>query len=749
MSTVTPSPMSSASTGPTRAPIGPPRGQPSALPGGAGPSGFASIDPIRLLRRYWMLLAASAIIGGVVGVAGHFALLRLYPLYTAQALFLCQEKPGTTTETRTEGISQADFDRFMGTQSNQMTSVAVLQAALKNTELLNTKWARQFVVNGNFQAEKALAKLQDKITARTVNQTTLIRLSMTWRDPNDVRAIVAAVSDAYIQNLRNSESAQSADRRQVLDARRNDINERIAILNRNRDQILRDGKVTSLKEGADAAAMQETKISENLVEARQQGAQMKALLERLRNSAADNAVIPYPEDMREQAKMDPVVQDLTRQITQLKVDEQSLLGQGYRENHPAMIAVRKRIQAATSEMESQTNTVLQRLYDSRVEELAKSVESNAAREAKLLADLAEVSTRKQDLVSLLLKVENIESQIQQLTDELTVVTKARQELEALSTYSVFDRVRLWSPAQKPNEVTFPKLAVMLPLGVLLFVGLTATVVLLRELLDQRVKGPADVAMIPRLRVLGMIPDAAEDPSRPGSVETAFRDTPGGVVTESFRQIRAPLVNRLDAEDLRTVLVLGGMPGSGSTTVVANLGIACAGADEKVLLIDANFRRPALHRVLGVAEAGTGPGLADCLAGQANFADTIHPTNVPNLYVMPAGTANNRMSPERLSSESLKRVLAEAASGYTRVFIDAPPAIVSGDGMAIANRCDAVVMVVRALNEKRGLVNRIRTQLAGARAELLGVIVNGVKSSAGGYFKRNIQATHEYQNAGRE
>jgi len=281
--------------------------------------------------------------------------------------------------------------------------------------------------------------------------------------------------------------------------------------------------------------------------------------------------------------------------------------------------------------------------------------------------------------------------------------------------------------------------------VLLLAGLTASVVLLREIMDQRVKGPADVAMIPRLRVLGMIPDAAEDPSRPASVETAFRDTPGGVVTESFRQVRAPLVKKMDTDGLRTVLVLAGMPGSGATTVTCNLALACAGSDDRVLIIDANVRRPSMQRIFGIADQ---LGLADCLAGQTTFAEAVRPTSVPNLSVLTAGSATNRMMPERLSTEGMTRLLAEASSQYDRVFVDCPPAIVSGDGLALANRCDAVVMVVRAMNEKRGLVNRIRMQLSESRAELIGVVVNAVKSSAGGYFKRNIQATHDYHNAGK-
>lgn len=744
MSTATPPTPAPATPGASTR-TAPPQRVPMNAPAQGGQTpGFGNIDPIRLLRRYWTLLAAAAFCGAVIGVAAHFALLRLWPQYTSQTIFRCVPPTATTVSLTTESVQEAQFDRFMVTQTSIMSSVEVLQAALKNPDVEKTKWADKYKVNGAFQISKALPALKSKIDAGVIAQTQLISLGMTWTDKNDVRTIVSAVTQAYLADVRRSESLRSSDRREVLNSQANDIGEQIKRLNKQRDDTLKTGKVTTLREGADAAEQQQQQITQDLVEARQQTTQAATLLKRLKDLQRDNAVIPYPDDMRMEAKQDPIVLNLVQQLTSLKVDEQTLMQQGYGPEHPAVQSVRKRIEAVQAEHDNQLNVALQRIFDSHVEELNKSLESVQAREKKLEDELQTVKDRKQDLLRMVLQVEQIESQVKVLTDQLAEVNRAKQELENL-TSPVFDQIQVISPAKVPDEVSFPKLTIMLPLGVLLFTGLTAGVILLRELMDQRVKGPADVAMIPRLRVLGMVPDASEDPSRPGSVETAFRDTPGGVVTESFRQVRAPLVNKLDAEGLRTVLILAGMPGSGGTTVAANLALACAGADERVLVIDANFRRPALHRVLGVGEQ---LGLADCLAGQTSLADAVRPSSTPKLSVLTAGSATNRMVPERLSSESLGRILSEAAAGYDRVFIDAPPAIVSGDGLAIANRCDAVVLVVRALSEKRGLVNRIRMQLSGARAELVGVVVNGVKASAGGYFKRNIQATHDYHNPGK-
>jgi capsular exopolysaccharide synthesis family protein len=294
-------------------------------------------------------------------------------------------------------------------------------------------------------------------------------------------------------------------------------------------------------------------------------------------------------------------------------------------------------------------------------------------------------------------------------------------------------------AMVPTDMAFPKLAFMLPLGILLTTGLVGGGVLVRELLDQRVKGPSDIAIMPRTRLLGWVPDAAEDPSGQGAVETAFRDRARGVVAESYRQIRASLAKRLESSGHRSLLVLAGMPGSGATTTVANLALAFAAAERKVLVVDANFRRPALNRVFGLPE---GPGLGDVLGRTVELEAAVQATSTPGVEVLTAGTKESRVL-ERLGTGGMSSLLAAASAKYDLVLIDTAPAIVAGDGLALSQRCDATLLVVRAFGEKRGLVARIRNELSESRGEFLGVLVNSVRASAGGYLRGNFRATQEY------
>ena len=115
-------------------------------------------------------------------------------------------------------------------------------------------------------------------------------------------------------------------------------------------------------------------------------------------------------------------------------------------------------------------------------------------------------------------------------------------------------------------------------------------------------------------------------------------------------------------------------------------------------------------------------------------------------MLTAGSARLRRF-EQLSSEAMSTVLADAVDRYDLVLVDTAPMVVSGDAQALANRCDAAMLVVRAFGDKRGMVARLHNGLSDHRAELIGGLVNAVKSTAGGYMRANIRTSHDYHNGG--
>lgn len=698
------------------------------------------LDPVRLLRQYYPFLLVALIFGTGLGVATHFAWLRVYPIWRSTVIFECNAPVRSLTEANRSGtFTQDEMDRFMGTQVQVMKSETVLEAAISTRDLQQTEWAKAFMRNGSFQPADAMLALEEDLGASIIPRTNLIRLTMSGQNKKDVAVIAAAVSEAYTTDLRNRGSLGTSDRRKALSDNLTKVKNDRAAQHQQMEDLLKNNNVDDLEAAQTSAAFRVMTIEKELVDQTNDLALARAQLDKMNAQLRQGNDI-FSDDLIAQATQDPVIYNLDQLIAQLESEYGSLLAQKYGREHPTVRDYASRIDETRRVREEKLHTKLRELFDSQVEMLRTSVEAMENQQEKLKQQQEEASLRQQDLLRVVQQVDQIQQNIDRLNESEALIQHAMDELLTIDKLQDAYQVTVLRSAQIPKEVAFPKLKILAPLGAFLLTGLVAGLIVLRELLDQRVKGPADIGLIPRLRLLGVVPDASEDPSRPREVATAFRDTPTGVVTESFRQLRAPIFRIMDGQDHKSLLVMGPMPGSGSTTVACNLAMACAAAQEKVLLIDANFRRPSLHRIFDVAEA---PGLADVLAGDGTLDDAARPEIVENMDVLAVGSAANRALPERLANSAMAALLAEAAAKYDRIIIDAPPAIVSGDGYALANLVDSSVLVVKAMREKRGLVGRVRSQLAESRADLTGVIVNAVQSSAGGYFKRNIRATHEY------
>lgn len=294
-------------------------------------------------------------------------------------------------------------------------------------------------------------------------------------------------------------------------------------------------------------------------------------------------------------------------------------------------------------------------------------------------------------------------------------------------------------AQTPRELSFPKIEIMLPLGLLLGVAGFIGFVFTREILDTRVRSAADLAVVQGLRLFGSVPDLVDDPVAPAKAERAVRNAPKSVIAESCRQI-AGTISKVCAQDgTKTIGFMSGLPEAGTTTFVSNAADSLAAGGRKVLVIDANFRRSHLAAAMGTEPDAK--GLGDVLHGNIALADAIRPTG-GDVDILSAGTIENRIF-ELLSGSRLDAVLAEAAQRYDFVLVDLPPAIVAGDAFAVANKVDATVLVVRAMQEQRGLVARLVNQLSDVRGKCIGIVLNRPKNTAGGYLRKNYEVMATY------
>ncbi|MFZ4572833.1 MAG: polysaccharide biosynthesis tyrosine autokinase [Phycisphaerales bacterium] len=715
--------------------------RPAASAGPAPTGGLGAVDPLKLLQKHKWLLAGAAVVGGVVGVAANIVWMRTYPIWRPIVLFKATPPPRGAAEAAELAQSQEEMNRFMATEAKHMVSDTVLQRVAKSNDLLNKapKWCAPYMVNGTFNYEEALEELRSDVSARVIASTNLIEMSVSFRDKVEATDILKLTRTKYLEVIeesgRNERDNRTLSLREGIERAESDIQAQY----RRRKILVDTNKIESIRSAVEAAQAQVRSTEDELTNVQLSIEALRRQRDTMEAQFNSSSGLTYSEELRGEVDKDPLVLERKQRISSIQSAQQSLLNAGKTTEHRSYQRLESQLRAEQDTLELERSKLLKQRFESQLDGIRSEVSQREAQESKLLAARQELKERSTTLATIDGELTDIETTIKALLESKAQNEQDLSRVKMIDSLNNANRVVVLQDANVPTDMAFPKLAFMLPLGILLTTGLVGGGVLVRELLDQRVKGPSDIAIMPRTRLVGWVPDAAEDPSGQGAVETAFRDRARGVVAESYRQIRASLAKRLESSGHRSLLVLAGMPGSGATTTVANLALAFAAAERRVLVIDANFRRPALNRIFGLPE---GPGLGDVLGRTIELGAAVQATSTPGVEVLTAGTKESRVL-ERLGTGGMSALLTTASATYDLVLVDTAPAIVAGDGMALAQRCDATLLVVRAFGEKRGLVARIRNELSESRGEFLGVLVNSVRASAGGYLRGNFRATQEY------
>jgi capsular exopolysaccharide synthesis family protein len=297
------------------------------------------------------------------------------------------------------------------------------------------------------------------------------------------------------------------------------------------------------------------------------------------------------------------------------------------------------------------------------------------------------------------------------------------------------------------------------------------VAFLFERLDRRIREPKDLEGIYGLPLLGVIPESAalsrsaqaligrgHDGQRSihsqGSTETSDPLARGVLPpseAEAFHLIRAHLRYFNVDRQLHTLLVASAAPGDGKTTIACHLAAAAARMGARVLLLEADLRRPTVAQQLDVK---SGPGLSDVLIGAVTLADATQQVEVeaPSfdgrrgrvLDVLVAGAALPPNPGELIESNAMEALLQRTRLSYDLVVIDIPPLTAVSDAFPLLSKVDGVIIVGRVGRNRRDVAERLHETLTGAGAPLLGVVANGFKASrlGGGY-----SYTYDYGPAG--
>lgn len=285
-------------------------------------------------------------------------------------------------------------------------------------------------------------------------------------------------------------------------------------------------------------------------------------------------------------------------------------------------------------------------------------------------------------------------------------------------------VSVLEKATVPVRPIEPRVPVNAAITLVLALFLGAGVAFLQEYMDDRVNDPADIERISGLPMLGHVPVMP-----PGSPRTLSQLASNSQIAEAYRGLRSSVGFASIDHPLRRLVVTSASKGEGKSLTSVNLAQAMALDGKRVILLDADLRRPSLHRVLGLPNT---PGLSELLTGARTIEECLQTTQVENLQVVCSGPVPPNPA-ELIGSLRFEEIVGELEEFCDIVILDTPPCIPVTDPLIMAARADGVVLVVNAGATRKNAVRHAMMLLERARARTIGVVFNNVQANKGGYY----------------
>lgn len=434
---------------------------------------------------------------------------------------------------------------------------------------------------------------------------------------------------------------------------------------------------------------------------------------------------------------------LRNKLSELNLKRQTLLI-SFTEKHPQVEEVTHEIQAVHREVQRELQSN-QQAATAREVDLARRVESLRS-ENLSLPEKGLAMVRLQREVGL---QESLYSQLKAKYQEVQIQESGKME-----------EVSVVKPAVTPDKpFNIPSNLMIMLTGAVMGLVIGVVLTFLAEVFDTSMGTIEDVEALLKVPVLGVIPQLENDSKKKRRPERgegprfrahdlAIHYEPKSQAAESFRALRTNLqFLRLESKG-KLFLLTSSFVEEGKTLNVSNLALSLAQAGNKVLLVDADLRKPNVHRVFGLSRE---PGITDCVLGNYQWGEVVETISdimlgdfeiedvlmtpgMDNLHIMTAGTQPPNPA-EILSSVRFREFLQEARAQYDFIFVDSPPVLPVADATEIAPLMDGVFLVYTVGKIGRDVLKRAKSTLDNVEAKVMGVILNNVKADAGpDYFR---------------
>jgi capsular exopolysaccharide synthesis family protein len=357
----------------------------------------------------------------------------------------------------------------------------------------------------------------------------------------------------------------------------------------------------------------------------------------------------------------------------------------------------------------------QAFVNQQLDNLQNDITSTEEQINKLQAELGKMNSASE--------IADTQKQIEALQTKLTTLRSNYVTLAATTQQGAVNTLSVLSPAARPQYPIGPNRRALILLAGLSGLVLATGAAYLLEFLDATLKTPEEISRLFQLSVIGYIAETKMVEGKPHVTEQ-----PHSTVAEAFRSLKTNLEFAGAEKPLKTILVTSAAASEGKTTIATNLAIVMAQGGKKVILVDADLRRPKVHVFLGIPNE---LGLHEVYRGEAEALEVLRPWKDENLSVITAGSmAANPM--ELLGSQKMSDILASLYGAADVIILDGPPFLVA-DAWVLSSKVDGVLLVIRPGYTHRDAVRTVMEQISRMGARAIGATLNRIPARQADYY----------------
>ena len=702
-----------------------------------------------ILRRRWIIIFCAV---SLCIASWFFTWIKQPPPIFSSSASVKIESSSNLTEILIQGGNFRQRDD-MDTQLAVIQSFALMERVAKRMGKIPAEVSTEDI-RSNDEYMGVVLDLKDSISAEQEGISNIINISAASGSPEFARDLAQAVADEFREYSVESKNRQVIEAKRFIEQQLLVVGERL----KKSEEMIRDyrksNSISMLGENSEVMAKVvgdlEQEYRQSVVHLNDLSFALEQLRQRIKNNRWDYQAVSVS------GSVSTYFDELNKRLVEMAI-KHTELATDFTDEHPQIV-----------ELSEQAAEIL----DSMVEELAEQVALTKKRMADIQKGMDESEARYQGKPEQLLELQRMKRSVR-INEELHDLLEKKYQEVLIKEAEKVREVSLVRPALLSYmPINMPRTSQTALAGLILGLVLGLIIALILEALDSSIGTIEEVESFLEVPVMGFVPHLGHDDAVAlfegvENLQTSGHElerqirlithfSPPSTIAEAYRSMRTNLLFSQVGQH-KIVLVTSSTIKEGKSTVAANLAVVIAQQGSRVLLIDADMRKPMQHHTFGIERT---PGLSECLLGQISWNKAVRrfsdvmlgdmgidqaliTPGLDQLDILTCGKVD-ASPPDLLGSPALTQIFDEVREAYDMVIIDMPPLLHTTDATVVASKVDGVLLVYHIGAVVRGALKRVKGSIESVGGKVLGVVLNGVRGElSSDYAKYKMDSYYSY------